>query len=230
MHAGAPDVATGLTGQGVIGGSDQDLGAEGEQEAEDTVAQIVELPAGLAEEAVKRAVVFVLAELGGLDDAGEGATAGAQDPGTAQAPKGVEAGLGKAGLEGGQQLGEGVHQQMGHRRQAPGARKYLSHIVTKDKETKTMRRSPGAHRGLAPLPFFQQLLVNLGDLLEPVLYLGKAANALFHLRFEFLRDGDLPHPAVALTDGKDPNRAVTLAAGFLAKAAARFVAADHATH
>jgi hypothetical protein len=29
------------------------------------VAQIVELPAGLAEEAVKRAVVFVLAELGG---------------------------------------------------------------------------------------------------------------------------------------------------------------------
>ena len=96
MHAGAPDVATRLASQSVINGADQDLGTEGEQEVEDTVAQIVELPAGLAEEAVKRAVVFVLAELGGLDDAGEGAAAGAQDPGTAQAPKGVEAGLGKA--------------------------------------------------------------------------------------------------------------------------------------
>ena len=63
MHAGAPDVATGLARQGVIDGTHQNLGAEREQEAEDTVAQIIQIPAGLAEEAVKRAVVFVTTEL-----------------------------------------------------------------------------------------------------------------------------------------------------------------------
>ena len=59
MHAGAPDVASGFAGQGVIDGSDQDLGAKREQQLEDTVAQIIEVPAGLAEEAMERAVVFV---------------------------------------------------------------------------------------------------------------------------------------------------------------------------
>ena len=58
MHAGAPDVATGLARQGVIDGSDQDLGAEGEQELEDSVAQIIEIPAGLAKEAVEGAEVL----------------------------------------------------------------------------------------------------------------------------------------------------------------------------
>ena len=57
MHAGAPDMATGLACQGVIDGADQDLGAEGEQEVKDTVAQIVEVPTGLAEESVEGAVV-----------------------------------------------------------------------------------------------------------------------------------------------------------------------------
>ena len=119
MHAGAPDMATGLAGQSVIDGADQELGAEGEQEVEDAVAQIIEIPAGLAKEAVKGAVVFVVAELSGLDDAGKGAAAAAQDPGTARAAKGVEAGLGKAGFKGEQQGGEGADQQIGHRRRSP---------------------------------------------------------------------------------------------------------------
>src|SRR6516162_1629937 len=96
MHAGAPDMATGLAGQSVIDGAEQELGAEGEQEVEDVVA-----------------------ELRGLDDAGKGAAAAAQDPGTAQAAKGVEAGLGKAGFKGEQQGGEGADQQIGHRRRSP---------------------------------------------------------------------------------------------------------------
>src|SRR6516162_8953128 len=94
-------------------------GAEGEQEVEEAVAPIIEIPAGLAKEAVKGAVVFVVAELSGLDDAGKGAAAAAQHPGTAQAAKGVEAGLGKAGFKGEQQGGEGADQQIGHRRRSP---------------------------------------------------------------------------------------------------------------
>ena len=60
VHVGAPDVAAGLAGQGVIDGSDQDRGAEGQQQLEHTVAQIIQVPASLAEEAVKGAVVLEL--------------------------------------------------------------------------------------------------------------------------------------------------------------------------
>jgi hypothetical protein len=114
MHAGAPDVATGFTGQGVIDGADQDLGTKGQQQLEDTMAQIVEVPAGLAKEAVKGAVVFEAGQLGGLDDAGQGAAAGTEDPGAGQGPEGGEAGLGKAGLKGEQYGGQGTDQEMGH--------------------------------------------------------------------------------------------------------------------
>ena len=67
------------------------------------MAEIVEVPAGLAEEAVKGAEVFELGELGGLNDAGEGTAAGTEDPGASQGPEGGEAGPGEAGLEGEQE-------------------------------------------------------------------------------------------------------------------------------
>jgi hypothetical protein len=38
---------------------------------EDPLAQIIEVPTGLAKEAVKRAVVFEAAQLSGLNDAGQ---------------------------------------------------------------------------------------------------------------------------------------------------------------
>lgn len=81
-----------------------------------------------------------------------------------------------------------------------------------------------------PLTFLQELQVDLGDLFEPLLNLGKAVNALLHLPAEFLGHGDLPHAPAALTQGEDPDGAVSFALGFLAKAAGGFVAAHHATH
>jgi hypothetical protein len=125
------------------------LGTEGEQEAEGTVAPIVELPAGLAEEAVKRAVVFVLAELGGLDDAGKGAAAGAQDPGTAHAPKGVEAGLGKADWKADSNWTKESTSKWGIGDRLRDVQKCLSHHSTKEKEAQKMRRSPGARPRLS---------------------------------------------------------------------------------
>src|SRR5882724_6603871 len=58
MHARSPDVASGLAREGVIDSTGQHLGAERQQKPEDAVAEIVEVPAGLAEEAVKGAEVF----------------------------------------------------------------------------------------------------------------------------------------------------------------------------
>jgi len=75
---------------------------------EDTAAQIVQVPTGLAEEAVEGAEVFELGQLGGLNDAGEGTAAGTEDPGASQGPEGVEAGPGEAGLEGEQEGSEGT--------------------------------------------------------------------------------------------------------------------------
>jgi len=125
MHAGAPDVTSRLARQGVIDGSDQDLGAEGEQELEDTVAQIIEIPAGLAQEAVEGAEVFVTAELSSLDDAGEGAAAGAQNPGTGEGPEGAEGRLGKTGFKDEQQRRKGTDQQIRH-----GATTLLGFLVS----------------------------------------------------------------------------------------------------
>jgi len=81
---------------------------------EDTAAQIVEVPAGLAEEAMEGAEVFEVGELGGLNDAGEGTAAGTEDPGAGQGPKGGETGPSEARLEGEQQWSEGTDQEIGH--------------------------------------------------------------------------------------------------------------------
>jgi len=85
---------------------------------EDTAAQIVEVPAGLAEEAMEGAEVFELGELGGLNDAGEGTAAGTEDPGAGQSPEGGETGLREAGLEGEQEWSKGADQEMGHKERA----------------------------------------------------------------------------------------------------------------
>jgi len=75
---------------------------------EDTAAQIIEIPAGLAEEAMEGAVVFERGQLGGLDDAGERTAARTEDPGAGQGPEGGETGSGEAGLEGEQERSEGT--------------------------------------------------------------------------------------------------------------------------
>ena len=72
------------------------------------MTEIVEVPAGLAEEAVKGAEVFELGELGGLNDAGEGTAAGTEDPGAGQSPEGGETGPSETGLEGEQEGSQGT--------------------------------------------------------------------------------------------------------------------------
>jgi len=76
---------------------------------EDTAAQIIEIPTGLSEEAMERAVMFELGELSGLNDAGEGTVAGTEDPGAGQGPEGGEAGPDEAGLEGEQEWSKGTY-------------------------------------------------------------------------------------------------------------------------
>jgi hypothetical protein len=100
MHTSAPDMAPGLTCEGVIDSADEHLGTERQQELEDAVAEVVEVPAGLTEETVKRAEVLEAAQVPGLNDASEGTAAGAKDPGTGERPEGGEAGPGKTGLKG----------------------------------------------------------------------------------------------------------------------------------
>ena len=99
VHARAPDVAPGLARQGVVDGAGQHLGAERQQELEDAVAEVIKVPLGLAEEAVKRTEVFPMSQLPGWNDARERAPAGAENPGAGQRPEGGETGLGKAGLK-----------------------------------------------------------------------------------------------------------------------------------
>ena len=71
VHARAPDVASGLAREGVIDCAGQHIGTERQQKLEDAVAEVIEVPAGLAEEAVKGAEVFEAAQLPGLNDARE---------------------------------------------------------------------------------------------------------------------------------------------------------------
>ena len=78
------------------------------------MAEIVEVPAGLAEEAVKGAEVFELGKLGGLNDAGEGTASGTEDPGAGQSPEGGEGGPRETGLEGEQEGSKGTDQEIGH--------------------------------------------------------------------------------------------------------------------
>jgi hypothetical protein len=75
---------------------------------EDTAAQIIQVPAGLAEEAMEGAVVFEVGELGGLNDARHGTAAGAENPGTGEGPEGGETGPSEAGLEGEQEGSKGT--------------------------------------------------------------------------------------------------------------------------
>jgi len=114
VHGGAPDVAAGLAGKGVIDGAGQDGIAEGQEQVKDTAAQIVKVPAGLTKEAVKGTKVFELGEVAGLNDAGERAAAGTEDPSTGQGPERAEAGLSETGLEGEQERGKGMDQEIGH--------------------------------------------------------------------------------------------------------------------
>jgi len=80
-----------------------------------TAAEIIEVPAGLAEEAMKGAEVLELGQMAGLNDAGEGTAAGTEDPSAGQSPEGMEAGLGKARLAGEQERSKGADQEVGHR-------------------------------------------------------------------------------------------------------------------
>jgi hypothetical protein len=114
MHTCSPDMASGLARQGVIDSTDENLRTERQQKPEDAVTEMVKVPAGLTEEAVKGAEVFESVQLSGLDDAGERTAAGAENPGTDQCLEGGEAGLGKAGLKGEQKGRKGTDQQIGH--------------------------------------------------------------------------------------------------------------------
>ena len=78
------------------------------------MAEIVEVPAGLAEETVKGAEVLEAAQLSGLNDAGERAAAGAENPGTGQCPERREAGLSKAGLKGEQKGSKRTDEDVRH--------------------------------------------------------------------------------------------------------------------
>ena len=80
---------------------------------------------------MKRAEVFKAAELPGLNDASERASARTENPGAGQCPEGGKAGLSKAGLKREQEGSKGADEDVRHR----GA--LLSFIdIMKDKELK----------------------------------------------------------------------------------------------
>jgi len=114
VHAGAPDVAPGFTSQGIVDGGDQNLRTKRQQQLEDAAAQIIEVPASLAEEAMERAILFEPSQLRGLNDARQRAAAGTEDPGARQGPKGMETRLCEARLESEQEWSKGTDQEIGH--------------------------------------------------------------------------------------------------------------------
>jgi hypothetical protein len=114
MHVGTPDMAPRFARQSIVDSTGEGLGTEWQQKLEDAVAEVIEVPAGLAEEAVKRGVVFEAAQTPGLNDACEGAAAGAENPGTGQRPEGGETGRGEAGLEGEQEGSKGAEEEIRH--------------------------------------------------------------------------------------------------------------------
>src|SRR5260370_16795062 len=119
MQDGGTDRAGRVARQGVRHGAGEDLGTERQQEEKDAVAEVIQTPAGLAEEPMKRAEVFEAAQAAGLNDAGEGAAAGAEDPGAGERREGGETGLGKARLKGEEERRKGSDQEeIGHRRGA----------------------------------------------------------------------------------------------------------------
>jgi hypothetical protein len=101
-------------------------------------------------------------------------------------------------------------------------RTYLSLILMKDKEAKKKKRLP-------PLPFFQQLPIDLPDLPKQVLNVGETAQPLFHFPLQLLGDGDLTNTALALAHRQNPDRAMSFPA-LLATATAGLVAAHHPAH
>jgi hypothetical protein len=78
------------------------------------MAQFIEVPAGLAEEAMERAVVFELGELRGLNDAGEGTAARAENPSAGHGPEGMEGRLSEARLKSEQERSKRANQEIGH--------------------------------------------------------------------------------------------------------------------
>jgi hypothetical protein len=116
MHAGTPDVASGLTRESVIDRGGQHLRTERQQKLEDAVTESVKVPAGLTEEAVKGAVVFEAAQLSGLNNARKRPAAGAENPGAGQGKERRETGLGKAGPKGEEERSKGTNEQIRHSR------------------------------------------------------------------------------------------------------------------
>jgi hypothetical protein len=116
MHVSTPDVATGLTRQGVVDSPGQHLGTERQQKLKDAVAEVIEIPAGLAEKTMKGAEVFEAAPLPRLNNAGKRAPAGTKNPGAGHCPEGGKTGLSKAGLTGEEKRSKGTDPQIGHRR------------------------------------------------------------------------------------------------------------------
>jgi hypothetical protein len=58
--------------------------------------------------------VLEVGQLRRLNDAGQRAAAGTEDPGAGQGPEGMEAGSCEAGLEGEQEGSKGTNQEIGH--------------------------------------------------------------------------------------------------------------------
>ena len=73
----------------------------------------------------------------------------------------------------------------------------------KDKEAKKKQL-------LTPLPFFQQLPIDLPDLPKQVLNFREAAEPVFHLPLQLLGDGDLANTALTLAHRQNPDGAVSL--------------------
>lgn len=116
IHVDTPDRTTELSRQGVVDSAGQQLETVRQQKSKDAVAELIEIPAGLAEETMKGAKVFVAAQLPGLNRAGKRTPAGTKNPGAGHCPKGEEAGWSKTKLKGEQQRSKGEDHQLGHRR------------------------------------------------------------------------------------------------------------------
>jgi hypothetical protein len=130
---------------------------------EDAVAQIIEVPAGLAEEPMERAVVFELGELRGLNDAGEGTAARAEDPSAGHGPEGIEARLSEARLKGQQEWSKGTDEEIRHL-----CAFTLSSVLWKTYKSKSA----------SALAFLQQIQAQIWDVFEPFLNFGLAAQAV----------------------------------------------------
>ena len=92
----------------------------------------------------------------------------------------------------------------------------------KDKKHKKKTLRPLA------LAFLEQLQIHLRDLLQQGLHPSEHAQALLHLFFQLVGDGDLAHLPIAETNGENPNRPVAFPLTLLAEPATGFIAVHHA--